>query len=140
MQAVSLRWQLWPHLKVALFIVFDSFFTVVNIGPCSFRCPVGCPDGQSLQVPSHTAWYTSGVRGRKAWFWLSNTNKESAMTPTLKPSRTNLDFTSLNVLVISRASCRGSGCNPDCDSHTQDPPTYHGHRELTWIRMKWGTA
>lgn len=26
MQAVSLRWQLWPHLKVALFIVFDSFF------------------------------------------------------------------------------------------------------------------
>lgn len=99
------------------------------------------PFGQSFQVPSHTAWYTSGVRGLKAWLWLSNTNKASAMTLTLKPSRTSWDLTSLNVLVTSRASCRGSGCNPDCHSYTQDPATtLHGHLERTWMRTKWGTA
>lgn len=59
------------------------------------------------------------------------------MMPTLKPSRTNLDFTSLNVLVISRVSCKGSGGNHDCDSRHQDfPPTDDYHTKLTWIRMK----
>lgn len=121
-KAVPLGWQLLVHFKVAQFIIY--FLTVASIGSCPFRCPVDWPDGQNFQVPSHTAWYVSGVRGRKAWAWLSSTNRASAMTPMLKPSRTNWDFTSLNVLVISRESCRSSDCNSDCDSHYQDfPPT-----------------
>lgn len=86
---------------------------VVSIGHYHFRCPGDWPNGQSLQVPLHTAWYMSTVRGRKALAWLSNMNKGSAMMPTLKPSRAKRDFTSLNVLVIARVS---------------------------WIRMKWGAA
>ena len=89
----------------------------------------------------HTAWYVSGVRGWKVLAWLSNTNKGSAMTPTLKPSRTNRDFTSLNVLVISRVSCRDSKHNPYCESLAKtSPPRHFHHPELTWIRMKWGAA
>lgn len=96
---------------------------VVSTGRYHLRGPLDWLNDQSLQVPLHTAWYVSGVRGRKAFAWLSNTNKGSAMMPTLKPSRAKRVFTSLNVLVIARVSCRGSKHNPtEPQAETSPPP------------------